>query len=180
MLGRGVGGKYGLPMLTLHRRHIDDPARLLCYHCLQHAPRCPEGRIDIPLHSLVEGFVREIHHRLQIACAAGIVDENIDRAEIGHRAVNETFHIALLHYIARNEYGAVADIQFGEHFGAFIGVASEQCHFCSFRQKGLGDAATQTGSTACDCRDFSFEFHVSLLDFGSLLARSARNRTSPK
>jgi hypothetical protein len=78
----------------------------------------PEGGIDVPLHRLVEGVIGQVHQRLQIARAARVVHQNVNRAEMLDGVIDEAFEVGLVHHIA------CAD--FLKHFRAFVRIAREQ------------------------------------------------------
>ena len=124
-------------------------------------------------------MIGEVHQRLQIARAARIVHEDVERAEMRDHRVDEAFEIGLLHHVARDEDGPVASAQFFEHFRALLGIAGEQRDLAAFGQKRLGDPAPHARRAAGDRGDFAFQFHSSLLCLGGVAGR-APTCTLPK
>ena len=115
--------------------------------------------------------------RLQIARAAGIVHEDVERAEMLDRPVDEAFDIGLRHCIAGEEHRAVACADLVQRGLRLVRVARHQRHARAFGQIGLGDAAPDPRRAAGDRGDLAFQFH-SRLSLASV-ARRGRTRAQP-
>ena len=82
----GLGGRVvdlaHLALLAVDRGDVDDAAGIAVAHALDHRPRHGEHRIEVGAHHrrpLVEGHL--VEHA--VARDAGIVDEDVDRPELG-------------------------------------------------------------------------------------------------
>ena len=108
-------------------------------------------------------MIGEVDQRLQIARPAGIVHQNVERAEMGDGRVDETFEVGLVHHVARHEQTVCARADFFQHLRALLGIAREQRDLGALGQKGFRDPAPHACRAPGDGGDFAFEFHAVLL-----------------
>ena len=82
VLGGDVDRHAGLAALALDRADVDDPAPLLGDHVLQRAPGAPERRPQVPAQGVVERLVGQVDDGGVVAGPAGVVDHDVDAAEL--------------------------------------------------------------------------------------------------
>ena len=74
----------------------------------QRGPRHPEGRIDVGLHRGVEILGRQVLQLFAELLATGIVDQDVQPAQLGHGALDHLLAEALVAQVARNGDGHAA------------------------------------------------------------------------
>src|SRR5690349_15306059 len=145
-----------LPGLPVDRADVDDPAVAPPGHALEHGLRHVEATAEVRIHHFLPLLVVHPLHR-RIAGDAGIVDEYVDRTEVGFDflyALLAGLKIGHVPFVSRNS-GAFAEFARALVIAGIIGR--------DFHPHVLQRDADRLADTACSAGDDRHSSHVDLL-----------------
>ena len=105
-----VGGVH-VRVDAVQRAHGDDPAPARGAHVRKRGLHRPERAHQADAPAVLEVFLRLVFEALHAAAAPGVVDEDVDAAELRHRALDSADHLLAHADVGRHEQRAHAELR---------------------------------------------------------------------
>ena len=149
--GEGTTGNPIALNLARYGRHVDNRAALVFPHDRCRQPGAVPGSLQMHVDDLIELLFGHLAHR-RVAGDSGVVDHDVQAAEVVDGGRDESLHLGGLRHIAPHRQGDITAAQlFGRGFGR-LEVQVTEHNPRAFGDETLRNGKTQTLCAACDHR----------------------------